>query len=160
MIFEGLHFCFEFSYLRWVNMCGTVSSCGVFITNKRFICFSSSRAKLVTLSEETRLKWRYLNEPWTTQGSIFLLLYHGLLSVLWFDWFFSLGCPAAVNQSELVTISTCKLLLSVIRTLCVLHFVLHFVFDSIDSFLFRNRILIVVVIWTKILPSPDCMWTR
>ena len=71
--------------------------------------------------------------------------------------FFSLGCPAAVNQSELVTISTCNLLLSVIRTLCVLHFVLHFVFDSIDSFLFRNRILIVVVIWTKILPSPDCM---
>ena len=70
---------------------------------------------------------------------------------------FFLGCPAAENQSELVTISTCNLQLPVIRTVCVLHFVLYFVFDSIDSFLFRNRILIVVAIWTKILPSPVCM---
>ena len=54
--FRGSPLLFEFSYLRWVDMCGTFSSCGVFITNKRFICFSSSRAKLVTLSEETRLK--------------------------------------------------------------------------------------------------------
>ena len=51
---------------------------------------------------------------------------------------FSHGCPAAMNQSELVTIYTCNLLLPVIRTVCVLHFVLYFVFDSIDSFLFQK----------------------
>ena len=43
-----------------------------------------------------------------------------------------------MNQSELVTIYTCNLLLPVIRTVCVLHFVLYFVFDSIDSFLFQK----------------------